>query len=297
MKTVRELVRASGCPFRRAARSGATPPSGQRSRARLEATALAVLSLAILATVSAQSAVQISPVNLERNVQPGSHLSGSITITNPTQSKLTISIFPADFTIQASGRLLILPSGSLPTSAAPWLSLSQHSLTLAGGASASVRYRASVPEKVKSGTHWSAIVFRSAGSKPKAVSKNGIGLSLVAQDAYILYLNVGKPSPSAQIQSLTLQGAKSQDPPSFDVALQNTGNELLIVHGRIEVRSLDGKLVHTYTVPTVASLPGSARDLAVPVTPPLKAGTYLVTSLLADGTSSEIAGQAQVTVH
>ncbi|MEJ2289181.1 MAG: hypothetical protein P8Y02_11170, partial [Deinococcales bacterium] len=186
---------------------------------------------------------------------------------------------------------------SLPTSAAPWLSLSQHSLTLAGGASASVRYRASVPEKAKSGTHWSAIVFRSAGSKPKAVSKNGIGLSLVAQDAYILYLNVGTPSPSASIQSLTLEGARSKDPPTFDIALQNTGNELLVVHGRIEVRSLDGKLVHTYTVPTVASLPGSARDLTVAMTPPLKPGSYLVTSLLADGTSSEIAGQAQVTVH
>ena len=256
-----------------------------------------VLSLVLIATASAQSAVQISPVNLERSAQPGSHVGGTITITNPTQSKLTISIFPADFTIKASGRLLILPSGSLPTSAAPWLSLSKHSLTLAAGASARVRYRASVPEQAKSGTHWSAIVFRSAGSKPKALSSNGIGLSLVAQDAYILYLNIGTPSPSASIQSLTFKGAKNQDPPTFDIALQNTGNELLVVRGRIEVRSLDGKLVHTYKVSTVASLPGSARDLSVPVTPALEPGTYLATSLLKDGTSSEIAGQAQLTVH
>ena len=295
MVRTRELVRAAGCPFRRAARAGAIRSRGRHPGAWLEAAALIVLALA--ATAAAQSAVQISPVNLERSVQPGSHLDGAITITNPTQSKVTVRIFPADFTMSASGRLLILPSGSLPTSSAPWLTLSEHSLTLAGGASTRVRFQARVPKGSKPGTHWSAIVFRSAGSKPKQVAKNGIGLSLVAQDAYILYLNVGTPSPSASIQSLTLKDPKSQPAPSFDIALQNTGNELLVVHGRIEVRTLDGKLVHTYKVPTVASLPGSARDLLVPATPPLKPGSYLATALLQDGASSEIAGQAQLTVH
>lgn len=267
------------------------------SAAALAAAALALLALLGPARASAQAAaVVISPVNTERAVAPGSSVSGAISLTNPTTSKLTVDVFPADFTITASGRLVVLPSGSLPASSSPWLQLSRHSVTLAPNGSTTLRYQATVPESAKAGTHWGAIVFRSAGPQASLEGQNGIALRIAAQDAYVVYLNVGKLTPAASIQSLSLAPAAGHDPATFDVALQNSGNALLVVHGKIEVRSLAGKLVHTYDVPPLASLPGAARDLKVSATPPLPAGTYLATCLLEDGGSNEIAGQAQVTV-
>lgn len=289
MISTRIRSRIPGCPLRRAA-----PPSP--ALALLRALALAFALLSSGAAKAQHEAVQISPVNTTRAVENGAAVKGTITVTNPTGATVLVKVFPTDFMLTPPGRLEVLPSGSLPMSSAPWIRLGRQTLTLAPLSSTTVHYRVKVPSDAKPGTHWSAIMFRSVGTPPKTGSHSGIAFQVIAQDAFVVYLNVGLTKPAASIQQLSLDPAPKQGHPAFRLVLQNTGNTVLHFEGRIEARRISGTLVHTYRVSRTASLPGAARDLSIPTNPALKPGTYLLTCLLHDGTPTVITAQRQVTV-
>ena len=156
-----------------------------------------------------------------------------------------------------------------------------------------------MPKDAKPGTHWGLILVRRDNPASKSGSSgHSVGVNYVVQLAYVIYVDVGQLAPSGKVTAIqvTPPGSSSGQQTTFQIGFQNTGDALMDIQGRLELRTLDGTLADTLPIATHPVLPGGFSQIAVSGEKPLQAGTYLATAVLNDGSPRLIAGQAKVQV-
>lgn len=257
----------------------------------------ALFLLLVIGVASAQLGAEISPANAHFSGKPGQTLTGTITVRNPTKVSANLEVLASDFVLTPDGRINPLPVSTLPASLAGWLNLGVSTLDLAPGDSRPYNYKITIPASATPGSHWGAILFRTATAVQSGGS--GVGMNVRAQVAFIIVLDITPLNRSGKVTGVTLgqtqkPGASSVQ--TVTVSFQNTGNAYLRLGGRVELRKPDGTLVQTLSMAPTPSFPQELSDIAVKVAKPLAPGTYLASAILSFGTPDLIAGQAALTV-
>lgn len=252
-----------------------------------------------MALAQSQLAVEISPPNNRLSANPGDQLQASFNVVNSGNQPVSLSIVRSDFVLSPLGNITPVAAGSLPQSLTSWLTISSSQLDMAPKQTTELRYSIDVPKDAKPGTHWGLILIRNGGPAASTGTGHTVGVDYVTQLAYVVYVDVGQGQPSGKVTDIKVVNApaNSKQPGEIaEVGFQNTGDSLMVMRGRLELRTVDGTLVKTYTIGSMPVLPGGFSALEVSLDPSLKPGTYLATAVLNDGSPRLIAGQAQIEV-
>ncbi|MEJ2667654.1 MAG: hypothetical protein P8Z81_11245 [Deinococcales bacterium] len=254
----------------------------------------------VAALAQNQLAVEISPPNSRLSANPGDQLQASFNVTNSGNLPVSLSVVRSDGVLGPTGSLIPVASGSLPQSLTSWLTTSTSQLELAPQQTTELRYSIDVPKDATPGTHWGLILVRNGSPGGSADNGHAVGVDYVTQLAYVVYVDVGQGQATGKVTDIKVAQAPANSKHRGEIAqvgFQNTGDSLMVMRGRLELRSLDGTLVKTYTIGSMPVLPGGFSILEVNLDPSLQAGTYLATAVLNDGSPRLIAGQAQIEVR
>lgn len=153
-----------------------------------------------------------------------------------------------------------------------------------------------VPPDAEAGTYWGIIFFES-GPAQERQEGGGIGIRVRTRVGHVVYVDVGRVVRSGRIQGVRYQPPSGREGAVLRVVFQNTGNGVLRLKGRVEVRDAQGKVVAQALVPETASLPGATHEVPAPLEKPLSPGRYVVLAVLDYGEASLIAGEARLEVR
>lgn len=195
----------------------------------------------------AEQGLQVSPVIIELNGEPGKSYSLDVNVMNVTGTELTYGTEFADFRAKdETGSPEIVEEGDLPEGASvrKWLSAID-TFQLGSHQRQALKVKVSIPKKAEPGGHYGVITFtgRVPGSDDEQVSvrvKTGI---------LVLIRVAGDIKESLSLESFTATSKNSTPwfienaPIDFTVRLKNTGNVHVKPSGTIEVRNMFGGLV------------------------------------------------------
>lgn len=257
-----------------------------------------LLGLLLLTTLAqAQTGVGVSPPRVLLPLAPGASATQSVTVDHPgRQGTLQVSVVLSDVLLAPDGRPLYLDPGSHPRSLVGWLSVSPLEFLLQPQGSQEVRYTVRVPPEAKEGTYW-GIVFFESGPAQGREGGGGIGIRVRTRVGHVVYVDIGRVTRSGRIQGVRYLPPAGREPATLRVVFQNTGNGVMRLTGRVEVRDAQGKAVAQVQVPETASLPGATHEVPVPLEKPLSPGRYVVLAVLDYGEASLIAGESRLEVR
>ena len=232
---------------------------------------------------AAQGTVGVDPVARLFEAVPGQTITQVLNIYNPNPATvpLNISAYLSDMDISETGETKYLPAGSLKESLKTWMTFSPASLVLGGQQTQQVRYTVQVPEGAAPGTHWIMLMFEGQDPSPKP------GKTLATfrlRVAHTIYVNVGPIKRSGAISGIFDQVPKSGDEPyNIGVQYTNSGNAVVGVRGRIELRGSNGELATTLPLELDVALPGRSLLLRASLGGPVPKGQYSALVVLTDG--------------
>ncbi len=250
----------------------------------------AIVFLALSTAVLAQSAVAISSPAKLFEARPGEVLNFTLQVFNPSPDPVEVRVSLGDWTYQPDGQPLFLEPGSLPQSAAPWITFDPPSFRLEGRGRAEVRYTIRVPENAAPGTHWAALFLLGENPNPQPGEKLA---AFRIRVAHTIYVNLPELVREGRILGLSATPPSDPEKPVV-IAVQyaNTGNAVQAVTGRIEVRNDRGEVVGKVEIERTVVLPGSQRLLLARFYGPVPPGDYAVLAVLNYGDPEvDVAGQ------
>lgn len=258
--------------------------------------ALLAAAAVLVPTALAQSGVGMSPPRVEFQANAGDQLSQTIILDNPSAaSALEVTATLNDAVIQVDGSTLYLPPGSHQGSLADWLAVSSLNFSLEPGETREVVYTVEVPPGTPEGTYWSILFFESQAPGAGEATA-GIGIQTRVRVGHVIYVNVGQVTRSGEIEGFRYQPADVEPTSSIRVMFRNTGNALLRAEGRVELRNLDGELIHSLEVPSTPAFPGYASEIKALLPAELETGEYLVLAVLDYGQASVVTGEGWLEV-
>ncbi len=253
------------------------------------------LALLTLYTAAAQAMVGVEPAGVILQASPGGQVSQQVKLDNPSDKPLKLRAYLSDWDYSPAGQMQYHPVGTLPESAAPWITFSPATLDLPARASATVRYTVQVPQNATPGTYWAVFFFESETppgepGKTLATFKVRVG--------HVVYVNVPPLKEAGKISGIF--GAMATDTPNvyeFAVQYANSGNQAYAVRGRVEVRNIRGDTVVTIPIRKTVALPRATRLITARLTGPLPAGEYTALVVLNYGDATlDLAGEYTFTL-
>jgi P pilus assembly chaperone PapD len=248
--------------------------------------------------VAAQVSVEVSPLRVELQAGPGSSTTQPITLTNygkeavRVRARLTDWDLTRDGTPQFEGAEV---AGRY--SATAWLRVAPPEQVLEAGASATVRFNATVPDSVEPGGYRTGILFEfeAASSAPIASRRE---LAFKSRIATLIYINAGAPPAITELVDVKVRPTNE----GIDVVatVKNSGRRTVRTKGTLVLFDAAGAVARETAVPDVPLLPESEREVAVPVAiapaTPLAPGRYRAELKLDLGLAAIIVGEAPVTI-
>lgn len=250
---------------------------------------LSLLLVTLMALAHAAD-LGISPPRLELTLSPGETVTETITLLTNANSDQQIAVSVGDWTLSYSGELIFLPAGSLPYSASAWLLPESSELVLSGRGSYPFRLSLTLPEDAPAGTHHAMVFFtvtppEAAGSGLAVVTTTRIGLTV--------YLTVaGSERAGSELVDLYANGRES-----VTLVVANTGNTVMRLGGRLELRDEQGATRHTVPIPDLPVLRESERELTLALPEDMAPGFYTVLALIEDSRGGLLAGELPLTVR
>jgi P pilus assembly chaperone PapD len=246
----------------------------------------------ILSTGPAPAGVcslEISPLTLEIQLEPGRAHTDTIRITNLSEEPERIHAYCQDWTLKPDGVVVFFAAGKLPGSASPYLQLTPSEFELQPGETRQVRYTIRLPAEVTSEVR-TAVIFEAAAREvrvPNAPSR------LVPRLGTILYLQPGpRPPTRARAEAFEIDRSGGL------LTVGNLGSAHLRFRGHIEVRDERGALVRRHDLNPFVVLPAPFNrhisGLDSNLLADLPAGAYQVTALLDYGGDALLGARLEV---
>jgi len=253
------------------------------------------LGWSILMLGAAQTGVGVSPPRAVYTAQAGGTVQGVVVVDHPGSSgpmRVTASL--SDVLVQPDGEPVYLDPGSQPRSAATWLSYTPVEFVLEPKATRAVSYTLHVPEDAADGTYWAVLFFDSGPvQEPKG---GGIGVRMRVRVGHVVYVNVGRITRQGRIEGVRYRPPGGRNPPQLRIKFHNTGNGLMRLNGRVELRDAEGRVVATGTVQNAAALPGPPYEIAAPLEKAPPPGRYVALVRLDYGEPEVIVAEGEVEV-
>ena len=248
--------------------------------------------------VAAQVSVEVSPLRVELQAGPGSSTTQPITLTNygkeavRVRARLTDWDLTRDGTPQFEGAEV---AGRY--SATAWLRVAPPEQVLEPGASATVRFNATVPEAVEPGGYRTGILFEFEAASGPILSARG-KVEFKSRIATLIYINAGAPPAMTELVDVKVRPTNE----GLDVVatVKNSGRKTVRTKGTLVLFDAAGAVARETAVPDVPLLPESEREVAVPVAiaaaTPLAPGIYRAELKLDLGLAAIIVGETPVTI-
>lgn len=206
--------------------------------------------------------VRVSPFIFEQSLEKGHAFNGEITLTNTTNSPITLALAVQDF-IPAGrhGEVRFLPTNEqsdVHFSLTDWVQITtQPNYTLAPGATTKTGFTVTAPVDADDSTHYGGIVFSFNNGKTEN------GTAIIQSVGALLIVKIGHSNGQGTIQSFTTpQRVYTNSRVPFRVNFENTGNTHLSPKGKIEIYNAFNKLVGVAYINKDAqiSLPNTIRE-------------------------------------
>lgn len=251
-----------------------------------------LVAVAVLMSTAQAVDIGISPARLAITATPGQTVVKTVTVFSTGGSSQEIGVSTTDFTLDDVGTVKILPAGSLDFSDASWITLGTSDLTLAGGTQRPVRLSVTVPANVRLGGTYNAMVFfRVIPTADRPAAK--VGVVQTARIGLAVYVTVaGTEKAGSHLTDLFQAGDRS-----VGFTVDNTGNTLMRLSGKIELRDASGAAKYTLDVSDTPVLRGSQRTVTVAVPRNVEPGYYVALALLKDDRGLLLSGQTAVTIR
>jgi P pilus assembly chaperone PapD len=273
---------------------------------RVRLGVLAALSVGGLAAARAAAAqVSVDQAEIVLHPQPSSPSVAGFNVSNETSALVEAKVYLMDWDRDEDGANRFQPLGAVPQSCAKYLRVFPLSLRIPPHTSQGVRLGLQNADSVPA-TCWS-IVFVEAAAPQAGAGRN---VSYVLRLGVKVYIEPPGLATDGEVEGMAIDtvhavkvapvhGARpapaAPDTVVSSVRFRNTGGLPAIVHGEIEYRTLDNKVVQRDSLPTLWVLPGAARRARVPL-PRLSSGRYVVLALLDFGGSEVAAGQVPLDI-
>ncbi len=238
------------------------------------------------------SALLISHIEFDLALPRGAIDTLTFTVLNNEAETLEIQLSLADWDRDISGENRFYPPGTLPRSAAAWLSVSPLRFDLAPNEQKEIRFSMKVPSDI-SGTYWTAIMVEAA---PKRSQPPPPGTTVIVRRRFAVKVLETPPGTGTKSGRITLIDVRGLNPPNFFVEFENRGTiHTPSVTGRVELRDEKGTLIERLDIESFPTLPGARRLLKLTsarkkgeLLPP---GKYLVLVILDYGGETLAGGQ------
>ena len=243
----------------------------------------------------AQTGVGVSPPRAAYKAHAGQTIEGSVAVDHPGRSRpMRVEATLHDVLVRPDGEPVYLEPGSHPRSAAGWITYAPLEFVLEPKQARTVHYSIQVPEGTPDGTYWAVLFFDSGPlEEPQA---QGVGVRVRVRVGHVIYVHVGEITQGGRIEGMRYLPPEGKNPARIAIRFRNTGNGLMRLSGRVELRDEEGQVVAVGKVNNAASLPGYAYEIAATLdrTPP--PGRYVALVRLEYGTPEVIVGEGEVEV-
>jgi len=259
-------------------------------------TLRAVISIVVfLSLAAAQTGVGVSPPRVIIAAEPGETVQGMVVVDHPgNDAPMKVDIGLSDVAVQPNGEPVYLDPGSIPQSAATWISVAPPSFMLSPKEAREIHYAVHVPDNCNDGTYWAVIFFDSGPVENQ--QSDGVGVKMRVRVGHVVYVNVGRIVKSGEIRGVRYQPPTARNPAEIRVRFRNTGNGLMRLNGYVELHDLEGNTVTKATINNAASLPGYEYEIPAQVKSKLRSGDYLALIMIDYGGTEAIIGEGRVHV-
>lgn len=243
-----------------------------------------------LSPALAQTGITIGPPRVYFQINPGQSQTENVMVSNPSKDfTLELGISFEDWEYNEFGDNRLYPAGTLPTSAAAWISMDQLFFSLAPGESKELAIQMSVPsdyDRKEVPVHTSMMYVTQLNPR-EGVDKDGANIHIAVRTGIKLYRSpANRITPEIEITNFT--------------AHRDTTNQWLTLHfdnvgkiwadGTISVELLNQADGSKRTLPALDfyTMPGDQRKHRILLPADLQKGEYTISAIMNYGDISTV---------
>jgi hypothetical protein len=226
------------------------------SKAVLAGMVAVLLGAPIVAFAS--TGLSIQPVKIDQTLSPGQSTSGTITLTNVSDTPVNVAVSTQDF-VPLAGADTIQFVGRAPgvTSVRDWIQVGDGaSFTIALNETKEIPYTITAPADAEPGSHFGVVLFN-------ATTKSaGQSLNIGTQVGMLVLVTVpGNHLENGKILDFSTNAFMQTGPVPFSLRFENTGTVYFEPQGTITIYDMLGRQVGTVPIQGEVVLPTSIRDM------------------------------------
>jgi hypothetical protein len=230
------------------------------------AAVAALLPLSSRADVS----VGASPASLEMVLDPGKTTAQTVLLFNQGKDPVTVTGYAWDWWHEPGNARKFAPPGTLPHSAAKWISFIPEKITVNPGKGSNVTVVVNTPKDASAGNY--AVAWFEAVPDANPKSKE---LRVGARLGVLVMTEVrGATKPAVIVEELAISPPTASQPLKADIKITNSGDVHLFPKGTLVIMDRRRKLVGHVGFEKQRMLPGEERSVTVKYGGDLKPGDY-----------------------
>ncbi|MBN2576684.1 MAG: hypothetical protein JXP73_19115, partial [Deltaproteobacteria bacterium] len=220
---------------------------------------LAALVAALPAPSRAEVSIGASPASLEMTLDRGKTTAQPVLLFNQGKKPVTVAAYAWDWWHEPGNARKFAPPGSLPHSAAKWISFIPEKVTVNPGKGANVTVVVNTPKEASAGNY--AVAWFEAIPEANPNSKE---LRVGARLGVLVMTEVrGHTKPGVIIQELAISPPTASQPLKADVKIANSGDVHLFPKGTLVIMDRKRRLVGHVGFEKQRMLPGEERSVTV----------------------------------
>jgi len=229
------------------------------------------------------SALSISPLTFEININPGQSVKNIVKISNLTDGMLQIRMEAQDFTAAGeAGEVVVKEELSETYSMAKWISIDPETFELEPRSHQMVEFTVSAPVDAEPGGHYGTILASTIGGMAPggAMVVPKVGALLLTQVA-------GEVEELLWVKTFEVAPFFEYGPVDFSLRFENQGTVHLKPRGLISIANWRGQEIDSLALPQKNVLPNSIREIKVSWDKHWLFGKYIATLTAIYGTTNE----------
>jgi hypothetical protein len=223
-------------------------------------------------TLTAQADVSLgaSPASLEIALDRGKTAAQTILLFNQGKDSVTVNAYAWDWWHEPGNPRKFSPPGTLPHSAAKWITFVPEKVVVAPGKGANVTVVVATPPDAKAGNYAVAWFEAVPDAQPNAKE-----LRVGARIGVLVMTEVrGASKPAVTIDEMLISPPTAARPLKADIKVTNSGDVHLFPKGTLVLMDSKRKLVGHVGFEKQRMLPGENRDVTLKFSGELKPGDY-----------------------
>jgi hypothetical protein len=222
------------------------------------------------ASARADVSLGASPASLEMTLERGKTAAQTVLLFNQGKDPVTVTAYAWDWWHEAGNPRKFAPPGTLPHSAAKWISFVPEKATVAPGKGVNVTVVIATPPDASAGNYAVAWFEAIPDSQPNAKE-----LRVGARLGVLIMTEVrGASKPNVTVDQLLISPPTASQPLKADIKISNTGDVHLFPKGTLVLMDRKRRMAGHVGFEKQRLLPGEDRSVTLKFGGDLKPGDY-----------------------